>query len=279
VRAFAGKVRRRRGALRPGPTGSQRGQWRPSSKAPLAPPLSLTAQVLAIGRPLDLLVCNAGRFLDAPFGVTEDGFEQARARAGGLAGWGGGCRLAGACMRLLLLPSACAPGACSQARLLAACRSPLAPCRLAAARQVHAVNFWGHAYLTLLLLGRIIQAGPARIVQVVSFGEILGRVHLSDLRGAAAGTSGLSAYCNRQALGQRRGAGAACATPAATAPPAAPCSALHRSPPAPLPTRPRSPPPLPPPPSKLIAYVWLSELQARLRRAGARVDCFATQPG
>ena len=31
--------------------------------------------------------------------------------------------------------------------------------------------------------------------------------------------------------------------------------------------------------SKLLAYIWLSELQARLRRAGARVDCFATQPG
>jgi NAD(P)-dependent dehydrogenase (short-subunit alcohol dehydrogenase family) len=34
--------------------------------------------------------------------------------------------------------------------------------------QTHAVNFWGHAYLTLLLLGRLVQAGPSRIVQVVS---------------------------------------------------------------------------------------------------------------
>lgn len=31
--------------------------------------------------------------------------------------------------------------------------------------------------------------------------------------------------------------------------------------------------------AKLMLYVWASELQARLRRAGARVDCFATQPG
>lgn len=33
-------------------------------------------QVLAMQRPLDLLVNNAGRFLDAPFELTEDGFEQ-----------------------------------------------------------------------------------------------------------------------------------------------------------------------------------------------------------
>jgi hypothetical protein len=31
--------------------------------------------------------------------------------------------------------------------------------------------------------------------------------------------------------------------------------------------------------SKLMGYIWLSELQARLRRSGARMDCFATQPG
>ncbi|KAI8467180.1 MAG: hypothetical protein J3K34DRAFT_431400 [Monoraphidium minutum] len=125
-------------------------------------------QVLALQRPLDLLVNNAGRFLDAPFALTEDGFEQ-----------------------------------------------------------VHAVNFWGHAYLTLLLLGRIMEGAPSRIVHVVSFGEILGRVRMHDLRGAQEGNSGLPAYCD----------------------------------------------------SKLLAYVWLSELQARLRRAGAAVDCFATQPG
>jgi len=61
----------------------------------------------------------------------------------------------------------------------------------------------------------------------VSFGEIIGRIKLHDLRGQEEGNSGLRAYCN----------------------------------------------------SMLLAYVWLSELQARLRRAGARVDCFATQPG
>ncbi|KIZ02736.1 Retinol dehydrogenase 12 [Monoraphidium neglectum] len=125
-------------------------------------------RILAMGRPLDLLVNNAGRFLDAPFQLTEDGFEQ-----------------------------------------------------------THAVNFWGHAYLTLLLLCRIIEAGPSRIVQVVSFGEILGRVRMHDLRGAEEGSSGLITYCD----------------------------------------------------SKLLAYVWLSELQVRLRRAGAQVDVFATQPG
>ena len=34
-------------------------------------------------------------------------------------------------------------------------------------QQTHAVNFFGHAYLTLLLIGRLIQARPSRIVQVV----------------------------------------------------------------------------------------------------------------
>ncbi|KIZ02734.1 retinol dehydrogenase 11 (all-trans/9-cis/11-cis) [Monoraphidium neglectum] len=129
---------------------------------------SCADQVLALDRPLDLLVNNAGRFLDAPFQLTEDGFEQ-----------------------------------------------------------THAVNFWGHAYLTLLLLNRIVEAGPSRIVQVVSFGEILGRVRMHDLRGAREGQSGFPSYCD----------------------------------------------------SKLLAYIWLSELQVRLRRAGAQVDCFGTQPG
>ncbi|GBF89922.1 short-chain dehydrogenase reductase [Raphidocelis subcapitata] len=148
--------------------------------------------VLALQAPLDLLVNNAGRFLDAPFALTEDGFEQARGQGGqGGQGGGGGRRVS-----------------------------------IARAR-THAVNHWGHAYLTLLLLGRLVQAGPSRIVQVVSFGEIIGRVRLDDLRGARLGSSGLDAYCN----------------------------------------------------SKLMGYIWLSELQARLRRSGARVDCFATQPG
>ena len=52
--------------------------------------------------------------------------------------------------------------------------------------QVHAVNFWGHAYLTLLLLGRLIQAGPARIVQVVrahAWHDLVeGRVPLARVR-------------------------------------------------------------------------------------------------
>jgi hypothetical protein len=61
-----------------------------------------------------------------------------------------------------------------------------------------------------------------------------------------------------------------------------PTRPLAHSPTRPLahsPTRPLAHSPTRPPPSKLLAYVWLSELQARLRRAGARVDCFATQPG
>jgi hypothetical protein len=33
----------------------------------------------------------------------------------------------------------------------------------------------------------------------VSFGEIIGRVRLDDLRGARLGSSGLDAYCNRWA--------------------------------------------------------------------------------
>ena len=36
-------------------------------------------------RPLDLLVNNAGRFLDVPFRTTEDGFEQAKKQDGSCA--------------------------------------------------------------------------------------------------------------------------------------------------------------------------------------------------
>jgi hypothetical protein len=44
------------------------------------------SQVLALDRPLDLLVNNAGRFLDAPFQLTEDGFEQVWGGRGGRPG-------------------------------------------------------------------------------------------------------------------------------------------------------------------------------------------------
>lgn len=91
----------------------------------------------------------------------------------------------------------------------------------------YASVFWGHAYLTLLLLERIMKSEPARIVQVISFAEMLGRVNFNDLKGEKLGTSGLPAYSN----------------------------------------------------SKIMAWMWLFELQMRLKRSGKQVDCFGTQPG
>jgi hypothetical protein len=46
-----------------------------------------------MGRPLDLLVNNAGRFLDAPFQLTEDGFEQVEFTLVGRGGLTGVARL------------------------------------------------------------------------------------------------------------------------------------------------------------------------------------------
>lgn len=134
----------------------------------LASVKAFAQSMLDTDKPIHLLINNAGRFVDAPYAVTEDGFEQ-----------------------------------------------------------VCASNFWGHAYLTLLLLDRIMHSEPARIVSVISFGELFGRIKWSDLRGVDLHTSGLPAYGV----------------------------------------------------SKLQKWMFMQELQQRLKRSGRQVDVFGVQPG
>jgi NAD(P)-dependent dehydrogenase (short-subunit alcohol dehydrogenase family) len=45
------------------------------------------------------------------------------------------------------------------------------------------VNYWGHVYLTLLLLDRMVQSKPARIVNMVSQAEALGYFDPDDVTG------------------------------------------------------------------------------------------------
>jgi NAD(P)-dependent dehydrogenase (short-subunit alcohol dehydrogenase family) len=66
--------------------------------------------------------------------------------------------------------------------------------------QCYASNFYGHAYLTLLLLKRIMDSQPSRIVCVISFGELLGRLPWEDLNGQHLGTSGIRAYANSKLM-------------------------------------------------------------------------------
>ena len=66
--------------------------------------------------------------------------------------------------------------------------------------QCYASNFYGHAYLTLLLLKRIMDSQPSRIVCVISFGELLGRLPWEDLKGEHLGTSGIRAYANSKLM-------------------------------------------------------------------------------
>eukprot|EP00878_Enallax_costatus_P011866 GHUV01012389.1.p1 GENE.GHUV01012389.1~~GHUV01012389.1.p1 ORF type:complete len:197 (+),score=27.36 GHUV01012389.1:385-975(+) len=68
----------------------------------------LADEILATGKTINMLINNAGRFIDAPFGVTKEGFEQ-----------------------------------------------------------TIALDYYGHAYLTLLLLERMMSNGPSRIVNMV----------------------------------------------------------------------------------------------------------------
>ncbi|KXZ55461.1 hypothetical protein GPECTOR_2g1010 [Gonium pectorale] len=60
--------------------------------------------------------------------------------------------------------------------------------------QTLATNFFGPLYLTLLLAPRLRASAPARVVNVASFGEMFGKVHWDDLRGAKLESSGLRAY-------------------------------------------------------------------------------------
>lgn len=96
---------------------------------------SLADEVLATGKNINLLINNAGRFIDAPFGITKEGFEQSIA-----------------------------------------------------------VDYYGHVYLTLLLLDKMMSNGPARIVNVVSQAEMFGTIDWEDLRGTKLKTSGTPAY-------------------------------------------------------------------------------------
>eukprot|EP00775_Hariotina_reticulata_P008233 gene8233-8423_t len=83
---------------------------------------SMAKDLLATGKSINMLINNAGRFVDAPFGVTKEGFEQTLA-----------------------------------------------------------VDFYGHALLTLLLLPKIIS-------------EQAGTLDFDDPKGVKLGTSGIKAY-------------------------------------------------------------------------------------
>ena len=49
--------------------------------------------------------------------------------------------------------------------------------------QTLAVNYWGHVYLTLMLLDRIIDSKPARIINMVSAAEALDYFDPDDVTG------------------------------------------------------------------------------------------------
>jgi NAD(P)-dependent dehydrogenase (short-subunit alcohol dehydrogenase family) len=95
----------------------------------------LADEILATGKNINLLINNAGRFIDAPFGVTKEGFEQ-----------------------------------------------------------TIALDYFGHALLTLLLLENMMSNGSSRVVNVVSIAEMFGSIDWADLKGGAIHTSGTPAY-------------------------------------------------------------------------------------
>lgn len=55
-------------------------------------------------------------------------------------------------------------------------------------------DYFGPVYLTQLLLPRMLQSQSARIVNMSSCGEAVGRLDFQDLRGLKMGTSGFTAY-------------------------------------------------------------------------------------
>lgn len=55
-------------------------------------------------------------------------------------------------------------------------------------------NYYGHVYLTQLLLPRLAESGAARIVLVASAAEAVGKLDWRDLKGAHVETSGMPAY-------------------------------------------------------------------------------------
>lgn len=103
---------------------------------------SLANDVLAMGKPIHILINNAGKFLDEPFYVTPEGFEHTLA-----------------------------------------------------------TNYFGHVYLTLLLMDRILSSGPSgRIVNVASIAEMYGQIDWDDLTGANAKTSGMPVYARSKLM-------------------------------------------------------------------------------
>ena len=54
--------------------------------------------------------------------------------------------------------------------------------------QTLAVNYWGHVYLTLLLLDRIVESKPARIINLVSPAESAGTFDADDMTGNPSGS-------------------------------------------------------------------------------------------
>lgn len=57
-----------------------------------------------------------------------------------------------------------------------------------------ALDYFGHVYLTLLLLDRIIASAPARIINMCSEAEAFGKLDMSDLTGVNIKDGGIRAY-------------------------------------------------------------------------------------
>lgn len=57
-----------------------------------------------------------------------------------------------------------------------------------------ALDYFGHAYLTLLLLEKMLSNGPGRIINVCSQAEMFGSLDWSDMKGMSRQSSGMPAY-------------------------------------------------------------------------------------